>query len=85
MAKLYIVGFSKNRQTIYPRVVDTGKETVKQSLSYGGKATFEIYGDHGAIMDSPQFGCIARWTASPTYGTITVKATAYGESRYGLK
>lgn len=77
MTKLYIVGF-KGKTQVFPCVVENNK-SVKENLSYGGEATFRMYGDHGAVMDSPQFGTILTWDGRGC------KATPYGKSRYGLK
>lgn len=76
MAKLYIVGFQGKTKVISTKIENN--DTVKKNLSYGGEATFHMYGDHGAVMDSPQFGVIATWDGRG------VKPTVYGKSRYGL-
>lgn len=75
MAKLYIVSF-EGKTKCYTAKIDNN-ETVKKNLSYGGEATFRMYGDHGAVMDT-HFSVVATWSGRG------VKPTAYGKAQYGL-
>lgn len=50
MATLYVVGFQGKKLACIDKI-DTGNETVAQSLRYGGSVTFKMYGDHGVVAD----------------------------------
>ena len=76
MAKLYIVGFQgKSRE--YHAIVDNN-QSVKENLSYGGEASFRLYGDHGAVYDN-WFATVMTWDGKGRH------YTPYAKEKYGFK
>lgn len=76
MAKLYIVGF-EGKSKEWHSVIDNN-QSVKDNLSYGGEATFKMWGDHGAVYDA--FFCtVLIWNGKGK------QATLYAKEKYGLR